>query len=64
MGKKDDQNYVQLRGHVPRRLARQFKEFCLKEDINYSEGMEMILTAFFSIYNFKDNNNYSHQKPS
>ncbi|GEM_PF-5660086 len=62
MGKKDDQNYVQLRGHVPKQLARQFKEFCLKEEINYSEGIEMILTAFFSIYNLKGNNNYSNHK--
>lgn len=48
MGKKDDRNYVQIRGHVRKDVARRFKQFCLDEEIDYSEGLEKILTAFFA----------------
>lgn len=48
MGKKDDPNYEQVRGHVPKHLVRQFKQYCLDEDIDYSEGLERILASFFS----------------
>ncbi len=48
MAKKDDPNYEQVRGHVPKQLARQFKQYCLNEDIDYSEGLERILASFFS----------------
>ena len=48
MGKKDDSNYEQVRGHVPKQLSRQFKQYCLDEDIDYSEGLEQILAFFFS----------------
>lgn len=48
VGKKDDPNYEQLRGHVPKALAKQFKQFCLDQEIDYSEGMERVLTAFFA----------------
>lgn len=48
MGKKDDSNYEQVRGHVPKQLARRFKQYCLDEDIDYSEGMEHILVSFFN----------------
>jgi hypothetical protein len=47
LGKKDDPNYEQLRGHVPKSLARQFKQFCLDHEFDYSEGLEHILTQFF-----------------
>lgn len=48
MGKKDDPSYEQVRGHVPKQLARRFKQYCLDEDIDYSEGLEGILASFFS----------------
>jgi len=48
VAKKDDSSYEQLRGHVPKTLARQFKQYCLNEEIDYSEGLEKILASFFS----------------
>ena len=48
MGKKDDRNYVQIRGHVRKDVARRFKQFCLDREIDYSEGLETILTNFFA----------------
>lgn len=50
VGKKDNLNYVQVRGHVPKAVARQFKQFCLDEEIDFSEGLEKILTTFFTTY--------------
>lgn len=48
MGKKDDRNYVQIRGHVRKDVARRFKQFCLDREVDYSEGLETILSAFFT----------------
>jgi len=48
VGKKDDRNYVQIRGHVRKDVARRFKQFCLDREIDYSEGLETILTTFFA----------------
>ncbi len=47
MGKKDDPSYEQLRGHVPKALARQFKQFCLDQELDYSKGLQQILEDFF-----------------
>jgi len=58
VGKKDNLNYVQVRGHVPKAVARQFKQFCLDEEIDYSEGLEQILTAFFATYTSKLNSGF------
>jgi hypothetical protein len=48
VAKKDDPNYEQVRAHVPKQLARRFKQYCLDEDIDYSEGLEKVLTSFFA----------------
>ena len=48
MGKKDDPKYDIVRGHVPKQLARRFKQYCLDEEIDYSEGIERILEFFFN----------------
>ena len=47
VGKKDDSGYEQVRGHVPKSLAKKFKQFCLDYDLDYSEGLEHVLTTFF-----------------
>lgn len=48
VAKKDDPNYEQIRGHVPKHLARQFKQYCLDEEIDFSEGLERILVSFLT----------------
>ena len=60
VGKKDDMNYVQVRGHVPKAVAQQFKQFCLDKEINYSEGLEQILTIFFATHERQSRNDSSH----
>jgi hypothetical protein len=50
-GKKDDPNYEQLRGHVPRTLAKRFKQFCLDNDLDYSLGLETLIEGFFTYAN-------------
>lgn len=60
MGKKDDMNYVQVRGHVPKAIAQQFKQFCLDQEINYSEGLEEILTSFFATHERQSSNDTKH----
>lgn len=59
MGKKDDMNYVQVRGHVPKAIAQQFKQFCLDKEIDYSEGLEQILTIFFATHERESTNDSS-----
>ena len=59
MGKKDDMNYVQVRGHVPKTIAQQFKQFCLDKEVNYSEGLEQILTIFFDTHERQSSNDSS-----
>lgn len=41
--KKDDSNYEQVRGHVPKNLAMQFRLACTARKMDYSEGVEAAL---------------------
>jgi hypothetical protein len=57
VGKKDDPKYDVVRGHVPKQLARRFKQYCLDEEIDYSEGLERILESFFNELDTPQKNN-------
>ena len=46
--KKDDPDYVALRGHIPKDLFKKFKMFCLEKEIDNSQGLEDLLTEYFS----------------
>jgi len=37
--KKDDPDYVALRGHIPKELYRRFKLFCLECEVDNSQGL-------------------------
>lgn len=41
--KKDDSNYEQIRGHVPKDLAMQFRLACTARKLDYSQGVEAAL---------------------
>lgn len=46
--KKDDPNYEQVRGHVPKDLAMQFKLACTANRLDYSKGVEAALRLWLS----------------
>jgi hypothetical protein len=43
-GKKDDPNYSQVSGHVPKELALKFKVACTTKEITISEGLEKAIS--------------------
>lgn len=47
--KKTDPRYGLIRGHVPKGLLKRFKTYCLDNDLDYSQGLEDILTTFFDL---------------
>jgi hypothetical protein len=42
-GKKDDPNYSQVSGHVPKELALKFRIACTAKEITISDGLERAL---------------------
>lgn len=46
--KKNDPNYGVVRGLVPQDLVRRFKIYCLDNSVDNSEGLENILTSYFT----------------
>ncbi len=38
--KAEDPNYIQVRGHVQKRIARRFKAICSERGIDFGQGME------------------------
>lgn len=47
--KKTDPRYGLLRGHIPKALLKRFKNYCLENDLDYSQGLEDVLTTFFGL---------------
>lgn len=47
--KKDDPDYVAIRGHVPKNLYKRFKVFCLEREVDNSQGLEDLLSEYFEI---------------
>ena len=39
--KRDDPNYAQVSGYIPKGLARKFKTLCTSEEISQSEALEV-----------------------
>lgn len=42
-GKKDDPNYAQVSGHVPKPVALKFKATCTMKEITISEALEQAI---------------------
>lgn len=47
--KKTDPRYGLLRGHIPKALLMRFKSYCLDQELDYSQGLEDVLTTFFNL---------------
>jgi hypothetical protein len=44
--KRDDPNYAQVSGYVPKNLARSFKIACTSKDMSQSEALEEALAKW------------------
>lgn len=42
-GKRDNPNYSQVSGHVPKDLKRKFEIYCVMQDMTLSDGLELAL---------------------
>ncbi len=58
--KAQDENYEAVRGHVLKPLAKRFQQYCIDSDLDYSEGLEAVLTDFFARL---DTSSSSKQQP-
>lgn len=47
--KKDDPDYVAIRGHIPKELYKRFKVFCLEGEMDNSQGLENLLREYFEV---------------
>lgn len=47
--KKTDPRYGLVRGHIPKALLKRFKNYCLENELDYSQGLEDVLTTFFGL---------------
>ncbi len=45
-GKRDDPNYAQVSGYVPKKLALEFKIACTADEISQSEALEQAMTLW------------------
>lgn len=52
--KKDDPNYVAIRGHVPKNIYKKFKVFCLEREVDNSQGLEDLLSEYFEAKDSKE----------
>lgn len=48
VSKKDDPNYQQVSGHVPKDLAIRFKQHLAAKDKKLNEGLEEAITAYLA----------------
>ncbi len=46
VSKKDDPNYVQAKGHIPKDLAQRFDLACVKYGFDKSQGLEAAIESF------------------
>jgi hypothetical protein len=63
-GKKDDPNYAAIRGHIPKELQMKFKLWCLKNDVDNSEGMENLLKEYFEMKDREEEANQGKEDKS
>ncbi|MBP0016897.1 MAG: hypothetical protein J7647_04985 [Cyanobacteria bacterium SBLK] len=52
VSKKDDPEYGQISGFLPKELIEQFKQRCNDERITFSDGMESAFEAWLNADNF------------
>jgi len=60
--KRDDPNYAQVSGYVPKELALRFKILCTSEEMNQSEALEEALALWIQKREKHKNDNPNTKK--
>ena len=60
-GKRDNPNYAQLSGHVPKEKKRRFEIYCVNNDVTLSEGLEIALDLLHEKSSENDTNERDQQ---
>ncbi|NQZ65209.1 hypothetical protein [Crocosphaera sp.] len=55
MAKKNDPNYKQLCGHIPKELFLEFKKICLDRGVDQSQALEIAIKQWISTDENKNN---------
>jgi hypothetical protein len=46
--KRDDPNFQQLSGHVPKEMATEFKVACTRKGVSHSDGLEQAIALWLA----------------
>jgi hypothetical protein len=46
--KRDDPNYQQISGHIPREMATDFKIACTKKGVSHSDGLSQAIALWLA----------------
>ncbi|MEQ8469371.1 hypothetical protein [Coleofasciculus sp. E1-EBD-02] len=46
--KRDDPNYQQISGHIPREMATDFKIACTKKGVSHSDGLSQAIALWLT----------------
>lgn len=49
--KRDDPDYQQISGHIPKELATEFKIACTRNGVSHSDGLEQAITIWLNQQN-------------
>lgn len=64
--KRDDPNYQQISGHIPREMATDFKIACTKKGVSHSDGLSQAISLWLaqSTPDKQKQNNHTAPQPS
>jgi hypothetical protein len=46
--KRDDPNYQQISGHIPKEMATEFKVACTRKGVSHSDGLERAIDLWLA----------------
>ncbi|MDP8963692.1 MAG: hypothetical protein M3O33_06840 [Cyanobacteriota bacterium] len=46
--KRDDPNYQQISGHIPKEMATEFKVACTRKGVSHSDGLEQAIALWLA----------------
>ncbi len=46
--KRDDPNYQQVSGHIPKEMATEFKVACTRREVSHSDGLEQAIALWLA----------------
>jgi hypothetical protein len=60
--KRDDPNYQQVSGHIPKEMATEFKVACTRREVSHSDGLEQAIALWLAQDNKKPTSSNSGGK--